>query len=62
MQVSDEVITALSGQNPAHGAFGAHRLADRIAARASSDELVLDDLADDPSLPAAQPLTVTWRP
>jgi ATPases of the AAA+ class len=58
-QVSDEIMAALARQDPAHGAFGAHRLADRIAARAQADELILHDLADDHSLPTARPLTVT---
>ncbi|MER6536472.1 right-handed parallel beta-helix repeat-containing protein [Streptomyces sp900105755] len=58
-QVSDEVMVALTGQDPTHGAFGAHRLADRIAARAQTAELVLADLADDHALPIAQTGQVT---
>ncbi|MEV6509829.1 right-handed parallel beta-helix repeat-containing protein [Streptomyces sp. NPDC051642] len=43
--VPDDVVTALAAQDPAHGAHGAHRLADRVAGRAGSPALVLDDLA-----------------
>ncbi|MBK3639949.1 AAA family ATPase, partial [Streptomyces sp. MBT33] len=45
--VPDDVLAALAGQDPSHGAHGAHRLADRIAARASGPVLVLGDLADE---------------
>ncbi|MEV6546741.1 right-handed parallel beta-helix repeat-containing protein [Streptomyces sp. NPDC051665] len=43
--VPDDVVAALAAQDPAHGAHGAHRLADRVAGRAGSPALVLDDLA-----------------
>ncbi|MFD4879885.1 right-handed parallel beta-helix repeat-containing protein [Streptomyces sp. NPDC058420] len=43
--VPDDVVTALAAQDPAHGAHGAHRLADRVAGRAGATALVLDDLA-----------------
>ncbi|MFJ9721791.1 right-handed parallel beta-helix repeat-containing protein [Streptomyces sp. NPDC101209] len=43
--VPDDVLAALAGQDPAHGAHGAHRLADRIAARASTPVLDAQDLA-----------------
>ncbi|MEW2168013.1 right-handed parallel beta-helix repeat-containing protein [Streptomyces sp. NPDC007084] len=52
-EAGDEVTAALAGQDPAHGAHGAHRLADRIAARARARRLVLDDLAGDLPVPAA---------
>ncbi|MCX5135007.1 right-handed parallel beta-helix repeat-containing protein [Streptomyces sp. NBC_00340] len=52
-EVDDDVAAALAGQDPAHGAHGAHRLADRVAARARARRLVLDDLAEDLPLPAA---------
>lgn len=42
--VPDDVVTALAAQDPAHGAHGAHRLADRVAGRAGSPALVLDDV------------------
>ncbi|MCX4460791.1 right-handed parallel beta-helix repeat-containing protein [Streptomyces sp. NBC_01728] len=57
-EVSDEIVAALAGQDPAHGAHGAHRLADHIAARARADELALDDLIGE--LPvSAEVLVVT---
>ncbi|MEW1824116.1 right-handed parallel beta-helix repeat-containing protein [Streptomyces sp. NPDC088196] len=43
--VPDDVVTALAAQDPAQGAHGAHRLADRVAGRAGAPVLVLDDLA-----------------
>ncbi|MEU2424746.1 right-handed parallel beta-helix repeat-containing protein [Streptomyces sp. NPDC007851] len=46
-EVSDDVLAALTAQDPAFGAYGAHRLADRIAARASAPVLALADLADE---------------
>ncbi|MEU6194226.1 right-handed parallel beta-helix repeat-containing protein [Streptomyces sp. NPDC047061] len=52
--VPDDVRTALAAQDPAHGAYGAHRLADRIAARAGAPVLVLADLAGE--LPLAEAL------
>ncbi|MEU9405931.1 right-handed parallel beta-helix repeat-containing protein [Streptomyces sp. NPDC048281] len=42
--VPADVVAALAAQDPAHGAYGAHRLADRIAARASAPTLVPADL------------------
>ncbi|WP_217553127.1 hypothetical protein [Streptomyces sp. GbtcB6] len=44
-EVPDDVLAALAAQDPAHGAYCAHRLADRIAARAGAPALVLADLA-----------------
>ncbi|MFF7472442.1 right-handed parallel beta-helix repeat-containing protein [Streptomyces sp. NPDC008092] len=44
-EVPDDVLAALAAQDPAHGAYGAHRLADRIADRAGAPTLVLADLA-----------------
>ncbi len=35
-EVPDDVLAALAAQDPAEGAYGAHRLADRIAARAGA--------------------------
>lgn len=54
-EVSEEVAVALSRQDPAHGAHGAHRLADRLAEHARARELVLDDLAEHLPLPAVMP-------
>ncbi|MEU8788313.1 right-handed parallel beta-helix repeat-containing protein [Streptomyces sp. NPDC048643] len=51
-EMNDEVAAALAGQDPAHGAHGAHRLADRVAARARARRLVLDDLPEELPLPA----------
>ncbi|GAA4794588.1 right-handed parallel beta-helix repeat-containing protein [Streptomyces ziwulingensis] len=42
--VPDDVLAALTAQDPAGGARGAHLLADRIATRAAAPALVLDDL------------------
>ncbi|MEU3519450.1 right-handed parallel beta-helix repeat-containing protein [Streptomyces sp. NPDC006654] len=53
LDVPEEVLAALAAQDPAHGAYGAHRLADRIAARAAAPALVLADLADELPLPDA---------
>ncbi|GGN05946.1 right-handed parallel beta-helix repeat-containing protein [Streptomyces fuscichromogenes] len=52
--VPDDVRGALAAQDPAHGAYGAHRLADRIAVRAGAPALVLADLAGE--LPLAEAL------
>ncbi|MFJ9564787.1 right-handed parallel beta-helix repeat-containing protein [Streptomyces fuscichromogenes] len=52
--VPDDVRGALAAQDPAHGAYGAHRLADRIAVRAAASALVLADLAGE--LPSAEVL------
>ncbi|WP_328931023.1 MULTISPECIES: right-handed parallel beta-helix repeat-containing protein [unclassified Streptomyces] len=43
-EVPDDVLAALAAQDPAQGAYGAHRLADRIAARAGAPVLVAADL------------------
>ncbi len=43
-EVPDDVLAALAAQDPAEGAYGAHRLADRIAARAGAPVLVAADL------------------
>jgi hypothetical protein len=44
LEVADEAVTALAGQNPAHGAYGAHRLADHITERARAQTVTLADL------------------
>ncbi|MER6390598.1 right-handed parallel beta-helix repeat-containing protein [Streptomyces sp. NPDC001523] len=55
-EVPDAVTAALAGQDPGHGAHGAHRLADRVAGRARVRELALADLVDDlPSVGATLP-------
>ncbi|MFI1561619.1 right-handed parallel beta-helix repeat-containing protein [Streptomyces sp. NPDC020490] len=51
--VPDDVLAALAAQDPVHGAHGAHRLADRIAARAGGPTLVLGDLSGEVPLPDA---------
>ncbi|MCG7202655.1 hypothetical protein MB828_02180, partial [Streptomyces arenae] len=53
-EVSDDVLAALAAQDPSYGAYGAHRLADRIAARAGAPTLALADLIGE--LPAAEAL------
>ncbi|MBK6014463.1 right-handed parallel beta-helix repeat-containing protein [Streptomyces sp. MBT53] len=55
-EVPDDVLAALAAQDPADGAHGAHRLADRIAARAGAPVLVLGDLAGE--LPLEDALVV----
>ncbi|MFJ9351304.1 right-handed parallel beta-helix repeat-containing protein [Streptomyces sp. NPDC101237] len=57
-RVDDEIRAVLVAQDPAHGALGAHRLADTIAAGARSDGLTLDDLAEHLPLPGAEVLAV----
>lgn len=57
--VPDDVLAALAGQDPAHGAHGAHRLADRIAARASTPVLAAQDLAGE--LPPQDALVASAR-
>ncbi|MGW3121598.1 right-handed parallel beta-helix repeat-containing protein [Streptomyces sp. NPDC001107] len=44
-EVPDDVLAALAAQDPAGGVYGAHRLAERLAARAGAPALVLADLA-----------------
>lgn len=57
-ETSDEITAALTGQDSSDGAWGARRLADRIASRARSRSLTLNDLA--PDLPmATEPLVVS---
>ncbi|MCS0606294.1 right-handed parallel beta-helix repeat-containing protein [Streptomyces sp. LP11] len=51
--VPDAVLAALAAQDPAHGAYGAHRLADRIAARAGGPVLAVEDLTGELPLPEA---------
>ncbi|WP_427924622.1 right-handed parallel beta-helix repeat-containing protein [Streptomyces sp. cg40] len=55
-EMPDDVLAALAAQDPADGAYGAHRLADRIAARAGAPALVLGDLAGE--LPLEDALVV----
>ncbi|MFJ9900782.1 right-handed parallel beta-helix repeat-containing protein [Streptomyces sp. NPDC091280] len=52
-EVPDDVLTALAAQDPADGAYGAHRLADRIAVRAGAPVLVLGDLVGELPLVSA---------
>ncbi|MFC5219726.1 right-handed parallel beta-helix repeat-containing protein [Streptomyces coerulescens] len=44
LEVDEEAVRALAGQDPAHGAYGAHRLADHIAERARARTVTLADL------------------